>query len=143
MVAKGPERLLTALVLDEPARWKSLQERLSLGEDVTEPALRRILSVVSELDATGHSATPAQVVSRLSEEGHGALVTELVELASSVASRDEALEDCVRRLQANARARHLAQLREQLRAAQDAGQDADVQQLLAEYQEQLSTPQGG
>ena len=137
IVAQGPEQLLTALVLDDLARWGLVRERLSL-DDLTEPALRRILAVVSELQATGHAATPAQVVSRLSEEGSGALVSELVERAQSVMSKDEALEDCVHRLQMNTHKRHLAKLREQMRIAQEAGHEAKVQRLLAEYQERLS-----
>ena len=130
----GAERLLSALLLEDPARCALLQERLSLDE-VTDAALRRILSVVCELALTGRSTTPAQVVSRVSEQGDGALVSELVALAQSVSSKDGAFEDCIRRVQTNARTRRLASLREQLQAAQEGGHEADVQRLLAEYQQ--------
>jgi DNA primase len=136
-IAQGPERLLTALVLDEPSRWKQAQGQLSL-EDVTDPTLRRILTVVCELEAAGHPATPASVVSRLSEEGQGSLVAALVELAQSLSSKEDAWRDCLRRLHANTRTRELANLREQLQAAQDAGYELEVQRLLAEYQQRLS-----
>ncbi len=135
-VARGPERLLTALVLDEPSRWKEVQGRLSLDE-VTDPTLRRILSVVAELDAAGRVATPAQVVSRLSEEGHGALVTALVELAQSVSSKHDALDDCLRRLSGNARRRQLTVSLEQLRSAQAAGYEEEIERSLVEYQQRL------
>ena len=166
-IAQGPERLLTALVLDDPSRWEQLQSQLSL-DDIVDPTLRRILGLVAELMAAGEAATPAQVVSRLSAVpseggqaglsedgqapppnlssekvgndlvgGQGALVTELVQFAQSVASKDEAFADCMRRLRANAHKRQLGLLREQLQAAQTAGQDRDVHRLLVEYQRQV------
>lgn len=141
-VTRGPERLLTALILDEPVRWKQMHERLSVN-DVRDPMLRRILSVVGEIDAQGRSVQPAQVVSRLSEHEERALLTELVEYAQSVPSKPEAFEDCLRRLSADARKRQLAQLREQIQTAQVAGQDAEAQRLLGEYQQELATYQGG
>ena len=140
-LARGPERLLTALVLDEPSRWTHTPHGLSLG-DVTDPGLRRILSVVCELQAAGHPATPAHVVSRLAEEGQAAAVSALAELAQSVPAGEAAFQDCVRRLQTNVRKRELANLREQIRAAQEAGHDGEVQRLLAEYQRRISQPQG-
>ena len=105
---------------------------------MTDPTLRRILAVVCELAAAGAPVSPAQVVSRLSDEGQAALITELVELAQSIASKDEAFADCLRRVRVNARTRELANLREQLRAAQDAGLGGEVQRLLAEYQHRLA-----
>jgi len=134
---RGPEGLLTALVLDEPARWTAAAQTLSLG-DITDPALRRILAVVCELEAAGHPASPAQVASRVSEEGQAALVAELVELGRSTPSRDEACGDCVRRIKAASRSRELAVMREQIQTAQQAGQDAEAQRLLAAYQHQLT-----
>ena len=136
-VSEGPERFFTALVLDDPSRWQAVQERVSL-DHLTDPALRNILSVVCELAAAGHPATPASVVSRLPEGGDGALVTALVELAQTAASKDEAFEDCVRRLADNARKRERAKLQEQIRTAQEAGREAEVTRLVAEYQQQLA-----
>ncbi|MBI3083045.1 MAG: DNA primase [Candidatus Omnitrophica bacterium] len=136
--AQGPERLFTALILDEPVRWRQATQAGFSLEEVTDPILRRILTVICELEATGRAATPAHVVSRLLEDGDGGLVTELVELANSVASKEEALDDCLRRLRANARRRELAQFREQIRAAHEAGQEVEVRRLLAEYQHRLS-----
>ncbi|MBI2104223.1 MAG: DNA primase [Candidatus Omnitrophica bacterium] len=134
---RGPEALLTALVLDDAARWTRGSEPVSLG-DITDPALRRILAVVCELAAAGLSASPAQVASRLSEEGQGAAVAELVELAGATPSKDEAFEDCARRIRAAARTRELAAMREQIQTAQEAGHEAEVQRLLAAYQHELA-----
>jgi DNA primase len=140
-VAAGPERLLSALILDDPKRWARVQDQVSL-DDVTDPTLRHILSVICELEAAGHATSPAQVVSRFSGEGQGVIVTSLVEFARSIEAKDEALDDCVRRLRASTRKRHLANLREQIRAAQDAGADAEVGRLLAEYQTQVQAKGG-
>ena len=137
VAAPGSERLLTALVLDDPGRWTRSADALSLG-DITDPTLRRILAVVCELEAAGLSASPAQVASRLSEEGQAALVAELVELARSTPSTDEAFGDCVRRVKAAALGRELATMRDQIRAAQHAGHETEVQRLLAAYQHQLA-----
>ena len=170
-VAQGPERLLTALVLDTPARWKQAADAGVSLNDVTDPALRRMLSTICELEATGHPTTPAHVVSRLMEEGDGGIipppaappaaaipqeagwgafgaaagggiVAELVELASSLSSKDEAFDDCLRRLRATAANRQLAELREQIRAAHEAGHEVEVRRLLAEYQQRLSAVPG-
>ncbi|MBI4342159.1 MAG: DNA primase [Candidatus Omnitrophica bacterium] len=140
--APGPERLLTALVLDEPDRWAQAAEAISLG-DVTDPTLRRILGVICEWTSAGRSINAAQIVSRLSGEGQASAVTALVELARATPMKDQAFRDCVRRLQATARQRDLANLREQIRAAQDAGHEAEWQRLLAVYQQRVTNGQGG
>lgn len=135
---QGPERLLTALVLDDPSRWQQVvQAGLSL-DDVTDPTLRRILSVVCELEAAGAPSTPAHVISRLMEAGDGGVVTDCVGLVESLASTDDAFSDCLRRLAATARDRALAQLRESIRTAHEAGHDGEVQRLLAAYQQRVS-----
>jgi len=137
-VAQGLERLLVALVLDDPARLLEAQPPVRV-EDVGDPHLRRILAVVCELAASGRPVSPAHVVSRLSGEGEGPLVSALVELAHSIPAKAEAFADGVRRLAAQARRRQLANLRDQIRAAQDAGHDQEVQRLLTVYQQELST----
>ncbi len=134
--AQGAERLLTGLVLDDPSRWQRVRDRLSLSE-VTDPTLRRILTAVCELGDSTRHATPAQIVSRLAEEGYGSLVTELVTLSQSVVPQEEALEECVKRLQRNTRRREHAKLREQIRIAEEAGNEIEVQRLLTECQEQI------
>ena len=135
-IAQGPERLVTALILDEPSRWTQAQDQLSL-ESVIDPALRRILTVVDELATAGRSVSPAAVVSRLLEEGLGSLVSALVEVAQSLPSKTEAWQDGIRRLESARRRRELAVLREQIRTVQDAGHATEAQRLLAEYQRRL------
>ena len=134
--AQGPERLLAALVVDEPSRWLQVKDRLSM-EELTDPALRRILEVIAELVEARRPSTPAHVVSRLSVEGQGAVVAELVTLAQSIASKDEALNDCLRRLRRSANTRRLASLREQIQSAQDTGQEDETHTLLTAYQQQV------
>jgi DNA primase len=136
-IARGPERLLTALLLNDPSQWQQVQTQLSLG-DITDPTLRRVLSVIVELEMAGPPPTPAQVISRLTEEGLAALVTELIGLAQSIASGEHALRDCLRRLHADTESRELSRLRERIRAAQETGQEDEVQQLLVEYQRHLN-----
>ncbi len=139
---QGPEPLLTAMILDEPARWRQAQDQVSC-DDITEPTLRRVLAIVSELERSGESATTAQLVSRLSEEGLHDVVGTLMALVESLSSPDEVFADCLRRLRARAQQREREQKREQLRAAQEAGHEAEVHRLLAEFQELLSQPKGG
>ncbi len=135
VIAQGPERLLTALVLDDPARWRQAQD-FSL-EAITDPTLQHLLRVVHALVTGDYSPTSAQVVSRLSEGGEEALVTELIASTQTLASKEDAFDDCLRRVRANAHKRALAQLRRQLETAQEAGQETDVQRLLVEYQRQV------
>ena len=132
--APGPERLLVALVLEEPSRWDRAGLALS---DIGDPLLRRILAVVGELRAGG-VVTPALVVSRVHEDGLEATVSWLVELAQATEEPDAAFTDCVQRLAAMARRRDQAQLREQIRAAQAAGREVEVQRLLGLYQQTLT-----
>jgi DNA primase len=131
--AAGSERLLTALVVDEPSRWAQVRDQISI-EDVGDPTLRRILEVVAELLEAHQTTTPAQIVSRLTADGQGAVVTELITLAQSVSSKDEAMADCLRRIRTTARRRQLEQLRTQIQTAQDAGQEREMHEMLAEYQ---------
>ena len=134
----GAERVLTALLLEEPSRMRQARETLGAGW-VTDPALLRVLDVIGELTAADQPATPAHVISRLADRDGAALVTELVALAQSVDARDEAFEESLRRLASRARQRELEELREQLRVAQAAGQDSDVHRLLTVIQRRLST----
>ena len=136
--APGPERLLTGLVLDEPGRWREGAEGCVL-EAITDSTLRRILGIVGELQAAGISATAAHVISRLAEDpaASAALVAELVELAQATTDKDHAFADCARRLHAGSRKRDQAQLRQQIQAAQEVGQEREVQRLLANYQTTL------
>ncbi len=134
----GPERLLAALVLDEPARWRRLDGHLSL-EEIADPALRQILSVVARLEASGQPVTAAQVVSRLSEEaGAEGLVASLVEFTRTLEAKDDVFEECVQRLRLLGQKRQLASLRERIRVAQRAGIEREVQELLAQYQRRLA-----
>ena len=135
-VANGPEQVLTALVLDDPSRCQTLQQRLSLDE-VTDPILRRILSILYEEAAAGRFTTPAHVVSRLTEEGQGGVVTALVALAQTVSAKERSFEECVHRLRTRTRTQELALLREHIQAAQRAGDHEALQQLLVEYQQRL------
>ena len=135
-ITQGPESLLTALVLDDPLRWREAQERLSL-DDMTQPALRHILEVVDEALNTGAEPTPAQVVSRLSEGGRGQLVTALIASLQSVDAKAQAFEECLKRIHARSQERLLEQLRTQMKQAQDAGEETKVRRLLAEYQVQV------
>ena len=134
----GAERLLAALVLDEPARLRQAREGLGAGW-LTDPALLQIVDVVGELTAADQPATAAHVISRLADRESAALVTELVGLAQSVDARDQAFEESLRRLASRARRRELEELQEQLRAAQAAGQESDVHRLLTVIQHRLST----
>jgi DNA primase len=147
----GPERLLAALVLEHPDRWRGVQQQLGVTE-VTDPALQQVLATVSELDAHGARVTPAAVISRLAaaqadQEGGveveptdpAALVAELVALAQQTEAKDAAFDECLARLRAGAQRRELAELRDQLRAAQDAGHETELARLMTVYQERLST----
>jgi len=136
VVATGPERLLIALVLDDPSRAQRLQRDLPVDE-IADPMLRRILSVVYEETAAGRVATPAQLVSRLTEEGLGGAVTALVTLAQTVTAQERAFEECLQRVRAQTRTRELALLQDRIRTAQLAEDHATVHRLLVEYQQRF------
>jgi uncharacterized membrane protein YccC len=104
-------------------------------EAMRDARLRRLLGVVSELRATSvQEPTLAQVVPRLTEEGMGPLVSELAQLAHTVSAKERALDECVHRLMAEARKRHLEGLREQIQQMQAAGDPHAVTELLHTHQ---------
>lgn len=143
----GAERLLAALIVDQPSRWDRVKGRPVL-EAVRDARLRRLLGAVSELRATSmQEPTLAQVMSRLTEEGMGPLVGELAQLAHTVSAKDRALDECAQRLLGEARKRQMAGLREQIHQMQQAGDPRAVTELLQTYQRLMkaapTAPAGG
>jgi len=127
---QSAEQLFTALVLDQPARWDTLQGEIVL-EDITDRRYRRILDVICELRAQGRAQpTPAQVISRLRDDEAGALVSDLVGVAQAEPGQDEALRKCVQRLRRDALQRQREQVREQIRVAQELGSEDEYKRLL-------------
>ena len=132
--ATGPERLLAALVIDDPTRWDAVSGSGAL-DAIEDSALRQLLVAVAELRLTSpNELTPTQVISRLQGEALGPLVAELVQLAQTVSSKDKAFHECLQRVGAQARTQQLGALRERIRLAQQAGQEQEVVQLMAAYQ---------
>ncbi len=144
---RGVEALLTALVLDRPARLDAIRGE-PLVEQLSDRRLWRIVATIAELREAGQrEPAPAQVISRLSgvpagagqaglaEEELGPLVSELVQLAQAQPDSDAVFEGCVRRLRADGRKRQLEQLRGQMQIAQQLGREQDVTRLLTAYQQ--------
>ncbi|MBI4597223.1 MAG: DNA primase [Candidatus Omnitrophica bacterium] len=133
-MATGAEQLLTALIIEEPQRLSALQGRLSL-EEIRDAALRRILIQVSDMMSASGQATAAQVMSRLTDAEEQSIVAMLVELAQTTASKEGALEECIRRIGAKTKQQRIERLQEQLRSAEASGRHETVQQLLSQVQE--------
>ena len=113
-----------------------------LPEDVASPEeIDELLTLLGKenIEIVDKPSSPSTAASRLEDGDAAALVTELVTLAQSVDARDQAFEESLRRLATRARQRELEELREQLRAAQAAGQESDVHRLLSVIQRRLST----
>jgi len=134
---QGAERMVAALVLDQPSRWDAV-ERAQLLSAITDEQLRRIVAAVGEMRAMSHAdPTPAQVISRFADDEPAVMVAELVQLAQTVAHRDQAFQECVRRLKSKARQERLAGLQTKLATAQQAGRERDVSELLKQYQQMV------
>lgn len=148
VVARSPvrsqaaERMLTALVLDQPSRWDEVN-RSGVVEVIADAPLRRILSVIGELRLAASDPTPAQLISRfadapppggVAEDAMAAVVSELVQLVQSASHRDQAFRECLRRLQLKAHRERLTELHHRLADAQHAGHEGDVTELLKQYQ---------
>lgn len=134
--SQGVERLFTALLLDQPARWDTLSHELPV-EGLSDERLQRIVSVLGALRAAQEQEpTPAQVISRLTEEPELApLVSELVALAQHEPAQEEAFQKCVQRLKHHAYQRQREQIQERIKMAQELGQDEELTQLLRRHQE--------
>ncbi len=105
--------------------------------DLADPTVRRIVSVVAGGRRGGRPVTAAQIISRLSNEGGEATITALLELAQSITAKPEALDDCVRRVRRLAQERRRNESLEQLKAAEAAGQEEEIQRSLVAYQQRL------
>jgi len=138
--ASGAARLFTALILDDPSRLDAVKPAVAF-EQITDSALRRVLTVIQEIRAATHGEpTPAQVISRLGEDEHARLVSALVQLAQSEPAKDEAVRKCAHRLQREAREHERDQLRDQLRVAQQLGREEEVTRLLMSLQRLVKNP---
>ena len=132
----GSERLATALILDDPARAARVAA-VAQPEHFRDAGLRALYERIQLLRADGVDLTAAQILSRLEDEGQSRLAGELLGLAETIDDKEAALEETLLRLRRQARSKHLRSLQDQLRQAQDAGRDEDVDQLLNEYQQQV------
>ena len=131
---QGVEPLLTALIVDRPQRLDSVKNE-RLIEQIRDARLRRVLCAVAEVRATQTGEPePAQIISRLEGQGMEPLVAELVELAQTVSSKEQAFRDCVDRLAADAHKRRVFSLRDRIQEAQRSGHEREVTQLLQDYQ---------
>ena len=129
-----PEDLLVALIIDDPSRWDAVKDDACLAR-ISDERLHRVLAVVRADRETGAvSTTPAQLISRLTEDGLGPLVSELIELAQTVPNRDEAFRSCVARLRLEARKRQRDVLLTQLKTAEESGREREVAELLTSIQ---------
>ncbi|MBI2885287.1 MAG: DNA primase [Candidatus Omnitrophica bacterium] len=137
---QSAERLVTALVLDEPSRWTQLQGRVAL-QDLQDERLRRILAVIAEVHGAGERQPSAgQVMARLQDEEAGALIPQLIALAQAEPTKDDAWNKGLKRLERDAGLRHQEQLRQQIRVAQERGNDAELMRLMGAYQLVMKSP---
>jgi DNA primase len=142
LAARGAERMLAALLLEEPSRWDRLAGELTSAafEDAEAAG---VVEQIARARAEGQALTAAQVVSRLAQAGRGASAQGLLALTRGVDSPEAVLEECVRRLREEARARQLRELRRQLQEAQASRDEAGVARLLSTYQRQIREPHRG
>jgi hypothetical protein len=109
-------------------------------DQVTDSELRRVLAAIQELRAVNGQAhapvTPAQLISRLSDEAGSRLIAELVEdTQKEGSSKDEAFAKCLQRLRQQALERRQRHLQSQLGVAQASGHDEETRRLLIELHE--------
>ena len=138
--SRGAERMLVALVVDQPTRWRTAREHLA-PEQLGDPQLRRIMLAIARLrEDELAQMTPAQLMSRLTSEQTDdqpidQLISELVQLAQSIPSKDKVLRESLRRLQLDSQKRRLAELRQELHRAQELGREQELERLLSGYQQ--------
>ena len=130
-IPPGPERMLAALVLDEPSRLAQVRAHISV-DDFTDGTLVRMLSLIWDSDRPDAPTSAAQVVSRLAAEGYEASVESLVALADIETDKTQALEKALQGMKKTISKRKQMQLLDRIRAAEQAGLQAEIRKLNAE-----------
>jgi len=139
--ARGAERMLLALVLDQPARWPAIRGQVT-PEQIEDSRLRRLLQAIAELpdEELAHTSAAGLMARLAAGDPDGQvdtdrLISELVQLAQSITSREQGLDEAIRRMRADDRQRRLAELRQAIHRAQELGQEQELGRLLSGYQQ--------
>jgi len=129
------ERLLIKLMLEE----KKLIERI---KDSLEPAdfrgeeSSRIVSIMFDLAQQGKSLEPSNLINYLDDDGISQVICESTFLPNiSSQDKDKILDDCIRRLKSERLRFKRQQLHDQIKTAQDSGDEERLHRLVQEFQQ--------
>ncbi|MFH1641225.1 MAG: DNA primase [Candidatus Omnitrophota bacterium] len=127
------EKLLIKLMLEENALINEIRNTLEPA-DFQDERTSRIVSILFDLVEQGKNVEPSKLISSLGDDSITQLICESALLPDSpLDNKEEVLNDCIQRLKkekVKARKQHL---HEEIRVAQDSGDESRLNRLMQEF----------
>ena len=131
---KNNESWLVAFILDDPSKLEELNRDFSISQ-MADSRLKNMLNALWSLYSIDKkNFSIAQFIARL-EPQEALLASELIHLANTQPSQEEAFRSCLARFKEEIDKKQREQIEEQIRAAQNIGNEAEQTRLLRLKQE--------
>jgi DNA primase len=128
------EKLLVKLMLEETALINQMRESLEPA-DFQDARLARIVSIMFDLVAQGKHIEPSHLMNYLDEEGITQVIGEAMFLPEDLSGQDKEklIQDCIKRLKHERIKLKRHHLHEQIKTAQDTGDEETLERLMQEF----------
>lgn len=131
--AATAEKVVLALLLDHAGMIEKIMPRLAL-EEFRDTSVREVAGVIYAMHRENIEVSPAGLISHMDNRTDAAgLVSEAVAILEMLMDKEKALEECVARIKKDNMKDRLARIQEAIRQAHGRQDEAQVRQLVAEY----------
>ncbi len=136
------EKLLMSLMLEENSLINRIKEALS-PEDFQDERISRVVSIMFDLVGAGKKVEPQILMNHLGDD-ISELVCESVflPLAQSESHREKVVCDCIQRMKNESMKLERARLHEQIKLAQNSGNNERLEMLTQEFHSLIKTKAG-
>jgi DNA primase len=134
------EKLLIKLMCEENTLIMRIREHLEPG-DFQDTRTSKVVSLIFELMEQGRQVDPHMLVNLCGDEDISGLICESVFLpeGASIEQKERMVDDCIQRLKAQRLRKKKLSLHDQIRNAQDLGDEQGVTKLIEEFHGLLKT----
>ncbi|MFA5275815.1 MAG: DNA primase [Candidatus Omnitrophota bacterium] len=133
--ANPAEMLLIKLMLEETELINHIKDHLC-PEDFQNEKIAKIVSIMFELVSEGKKIGPNTLINHLPQEDVSRLICESIFLPLQLndGNKEKVMDDCIRRLKSDKVKFKRLKLQEEIRIAQDAGNEQRLDNLIKEFQ---------